>query len=211
MIRNGRHLTRKLQILVTHAFGQMSVAQMIRVLFFRPKTRSTLIRLTAALLSVAFVLILLSKRQESVEERNRQLLQESSFNQHDRNPNPNHRHHRHGLRSAAPAISLSAKDEQLFRELNPANSSWGTMGRPVDLSSPEEKRKAEQLFKLGAFNVYISDRIEPNRSLPEARPSECAAKYDDLSDSQSLPTASVVVIFTDEIWSGKSVSIPVFS
>lgn len=167
MIRRGRQATRELHILVTHAFGQMSMGQMIRILFFRPKTRLTLIRLTCALLSVGMILILLSKRQESVEEKNRLLLQESS----EYRSSHHQHHHRHGLRSAAPAITISAKDELLFHELNPFNNTWGRMGRPVELSSPEERKKAEQLFKLGAFNVYISDRIEPNRSLPEARPS----------------------------------------
>ena len=184
-------------------------------MFFRPKARQTLIRLSCALLSVALVLFLLAKRQESVEERNRLLL--NSEDQWQGGPDDQVGHgavpaavrrpqlRRHGLRSAAPAgVPLSAKDQQLFHRLNPFNESWGANGRPVDLSSPEERKAAEQLFKLGAFNVYISDRIAPNRSLPEARPSECAAAFDDLSDpshDHRLPTASVIIIFTDEIWS----------
>jgi hypothetical protein len=223
MIGAGRQLSRKLSNLMTHAMGQMSAAQVIRVLILRPKTRATLIRLTIALLSMGLILILLSKKQESVEERNRLILQmdppnsaesQSSNNNnhhhshHSNNHHNNNKHHRHGLRSAAPAsLILSANDESLFHELNPYNSSWGNMGRPVELSSPDERKKADELFKLGAFNVYISDRLEPNRSLPEARPNECAAKYDELGDesmshsSKKLPTASVIIIFTDEIWS----------
>ncbi|RWS02502.1 polypeptide N-acetylgalactosaminyltransferase 13-like protein [Dinothrombium tinctorium] len=54
------------------------------------------------------------------------------------------------------------------------------------------------MFAQAAFNVYISDRIALNRSLPDPRPNECS----DLDyDFDSLGTASVVIIFTDEIWS----------
>lgn len=46
--------------------------------------------------------------------------------------------------------------------------------------------------------MYISDRISPNRTLFDPRPPECS----DLDyDFESLGTCSVVIIFTDEIWS----------
>lgn len=223
MIRSpGSQFTQKIKIFVTQA-GQMTVPQLVRILLFRPKTRITLIRLTCASLSVILILMLLSSRQnphsgERDEDPNSMLQRDGlpvgeEDRLYDHNNRPHHprhknndrnRHHRHGLRSAAPASStssLSAKEQELFHRLNPFNESWGVNGSPVELTSLQEKRDAEKLFKLGAFNVYISDRIAPNRILPEARPDECAAAFDELSETESLPTASVIVIFTDEIWS----------
>ena len=104
----------------------------------------------------------------------------------------------HPKRSKQSVIELSAKDWHMFNELNPVVKGWGERGLPVHLDKPEDKDKSAKLFKNGAFDVFISDRISPNRTLPEARPYECS-KVD--YDLKSLGTASVVIIYTNEIWS----------
>lgn len=95
---------------------------------------------------------------------------------------------------------MSAKDRETYKRLNPVISGWGDNGEAVYLQSKAEEKEAEKQFKAGAFNVYISDRISPNRSLPDPRPFECS-KVDYSHKLDKLGTASVVIIFTDEIWS----------
>uniref|UniRef100_A0A914RZN4 Glycosyltransferase 2-like domain-containing protein n=1 Tax=Parascaris equorum TaxID=6256 RepID=A0A914RZN4_PAREQ len=48
-------------------------------------------------------------------------------------------------------------------------------------------------------SVYLScsDKISPDRSIPDSRSEACIAKQYD----KELPNASVVIIFTDEAWS----------
>ncbi|UYV78961.1 N-acetylgalactosaminyltransferase, partial [Cordylochernes scorpioides] len=72
----------------------------------------------------------------------------------------------------------------------------GEKGQPVILNK-EEQKEADKLFKQAAFNVYISNRIALNRSVPDPRNSEChKVEYD-----SDLPQTSVIIIFTNEIWS----------
>ncbi|XP_013771905.1 polypeptide N-acetylgalactosaminyltransferase 1-like [Limulus polyphemus] len=72
----------------------------------------------------------------------------------------------------------------------------GEQGRPVFLNESEQTL-ADDLFRSAAFNIYLSDRISLNRSLPDARHPMCKnIQYD-----EDLPTASVVIIFTNEAWS----------
>nr|XP_027202053.1 probable N-acetylgalactosaminyltransferase 9 [Dermatophagoides pteronyssinus] len=85
----------------------------------------------------------------------------------------------------------------LYEKLNPVIQSWGQNGHGVQLS-PEEKKLSEKTFSSAAFNVYISDRLSPNRSLPDPRPFECAQVHYDIDD---LGDVSVIIIFTNEIWS----------
>lgn len=96
-------------------------------------------------------------------------------------------------------ISHSVDPEHLkqFRELNPVVEGWGEGGAAV-LLNDDEKKLASLEFSKAAFQVWISDRISPNRSLPDVRPEECAAvKY----NLNSLGQASIVIIYTNEIWS----------
>ncbi|GIX75307.1 polypeptide N-acetylgalactosaminyltransferase 1 [Caerostris extrusa] len=72
----------------------------------------------------------------------------------------------------------------------------GENGVPVILHS-DEQLLADKLFNDAAFNVYLSDRISPNRSVPDPRNPKCQYKNYD----HDLPTASVIIIFTNEIWS----------
>ncbi|KAJ9592475.1 hypothetical protein L9F63_015891, partial [Diploptera punctata] len=72
----------------------------------------------------------------------------------------------------------------------------GDDGIPVHLDG-EEQKLAEDLMKKEAFNILLSDKIPYNRRLPDARNPKCKdVKYD-----ADLPSASVVIIFTNEAWS----------
>ncbi|WKY00836.1 hypothetical protein Q1695_015116 [Nippostrongylus brasiliensis] len=72
----------------------------------------------------------------------------------------------------------------------------GENGAPVILEG-EEKRIAEQQMKKYFMNVLASDKISLDRSIPDSRSRECLS----LSYPRDLPTASVVIIFTDEFYS----------
>uniref|UniRef100_A0A6B0VET3 Polypeptide N-acetylgalactosaminyltransferase n=1 Tax=Ixodes ricinus TaxID=34613 RepID=A0A6B0VET3_IXORI len=74
---------------------------------------------------------------------------------------------------------------------------WGADGLGVYLKG-EEKKQADIQFKRAGFNAYISDRIPLNRSLGNRRNPSCERlRFDD----KDLPSASVIIIFTDEIFS----------
>ncbi|XP_013772699.1 polypeptide N-acetylgalactosaminyltransferase 1-like [Limulus polyphemus] len=68
--------------------------------------------------------------------------------------------------------------------------------KPVILNQ-KEQALADELFRSAGFNVYISDRISLNRSVPDARHPLCKNIHYD----KDLPTASIVIIFIDEAWS----------
>lgn len=88
-----------------------------------------------------------------------------------------------------------AVDEQWF--FNQIRPSWGSEGQAVHLSE-EEQSEADRQFSLAAFNVFVSDRMPLNRSLPDTRHRDCRnVNY----PVRKLPTASVIIIFTDEIFS----------
>lgn len=95
------------------------------------------------------------------------------------------------------AKTKSLLDEKL-KDLLPVEPGWGENGTGVVLKTEAEKEKAAKIFKDGAYNVYISDRISPNRTLQEVAPKEC---HDIKYDTDELPNVSVIVIFTDEIFS----------
>lgn len=67
----------------------------------------------------------------------------------------------------------------LFSEETNANNydpkGWGEGGSPVELK-PEEKQIAQDLFPINQFNIYVSDRISVNRSLPDMRRTVCREK-----------------------------------
>ncbi|VDO19298.1 unnamed protein product [Heligmosomoides polygyrus] len=72
----------------------------------------------------------------------------------------------------------------------------GEDGAPVILEG-EEKAIGESQLKTFFMNVLASDKISLDRSIPDSRSEECHA----LSYPENLPTASVVIIFTDEFYS----------
>lgn len=105
-------------------------------------------------------------------------------------------------RAQKPIVSsLEARKRRLdaqLRTLMPTISGWGDNGKGVQLTSESVKEKAAALFKYGAFNVYISDRISPNRTLHSVVAKECNdVKY----NLDELPNVSVIIIYTNEIFS----------
>ncbi|KAL7647433.1 UNVERIFIED_CONTAM: hypothetical protein RMT77_001029 [Armadillidium vulgare] len=69
----------------------------------------------------------------------------------------------------------------------------GEGGQPVKITGVE-KRSVEEIMKKEAFNLFASDKISLNRTVPDTRDILCKGiKYDD-----DLPTASVIIIFTNE-------------
>lgn len=95
------------------------------------------------------------------------------------------------------AIRKRKLDEQL-KKLMPIVPDWGANGKGVHLTSAEEKEEAAKVFKQGAYNVYISDRISPNRTLRSVVAKECNHIEYNVDD---LPNVSVIIIFTNEIFS----------
>lgn len=88
--------------------------------------------------------------------------------------------------------------DQRLKTLLPTISGWGEGGKGVQLSSAKDKERAAEVFKQGAYNVYISDRISPNRTLHSVVAKECNdIKY----NIDELPNVSVIIIFTNEIFS----------
>ena len=88
-------------------------------------------------------------------------------------------------------------DEKL-KHLLPVESGWGENGKGVHLTSARDKDRAAAVFKQGAYNVYISDRISPNRTLHSVVAKECnKIEY----NVEELPNVTVIIIFTNEIFS----------
>ncbi|QQP35687.1 Polypeptide N-acetylgalactosaminyltransferase, partial [Caligus rogercresseyi] len=65
----------------------------------------------------------------------------------------------------------------------------------VELSG-EEAALAEEIIQKEAFNRIASDKISVHRSVPDTRDPECRSLVYD----SSLPSASVIIIFTNEAW-----------
>ncbi|XP_073687866.1 probable polypeptide N-acetylgalactosaminyltransferase 8 [Garra rufa] len=66
--------------------------------------------------------------------------------------------------------------------------SWG-----AELTE-EEQMEAERLFKEFGYNVFLSNRLPLNRTIPDTRDIRCAAKI----YPKDLPTISVVLIYFNE-------------
>ena len=81
-------------------------------------------------------------------------------------------------------------------ELDGIIETYGVNGAPVQLSG-EDQRLADEIMRKEAFNVFISDRISLHRNVPDTRDSACRK----LSYDNKLPSASIVIIFTNEAYS----------
>ncbi|KAM7116535.1 putative polypeptide N-acetylgalactosaminyltransferase 8 [Molossus nigricans] len=77
--------------------------------------------------------------------------------------------------------------EKLFPG-SPLFKKWGE-----DLSEAQQ-RKAQDLFQKFGYNVYLSDQLPLDRSIPDTRHSRCLQK----TYSSQLPSLSVILIFMDE-------------
>lgn len=101
------------------------------------------------------------------------------------------------LKAHRVAKTKALLDKKL-KQLMPTIAGWGEGGAGVQLTSEKDKEDAAQVFKLGAYNVYISDRISPNRTLRPVVAKEC---NDIRYNIDELPNVSVIIIFTNEIFS----------
>lgn len=104
----------------------------------------------------------------------------------------------HEGRQHLPQWKIRRLDRLVNKKLNPVVRGWGEYGLGVALNETE-KKLSEKVFDRAQYDVYISDRISPNRSLGYFYgPKECLnLKY----NLDELPDVSVVIIFTDEIFS----------
>ncbi|KAJ8712366.1 hypothetical protein PYW07_005208 [Mythimna separata] len=73
----------------------------------------------------------------------------------------------------------------------------GEFGRPVQLSQ-RELITARELYSLHSYNIFVSDKIAINRSLPDMRSDRCKEVVFDIDN---LPTATVIIVFHNEAWS----------
>uniref|UniRef100_A0A8C8Z2W5 Polypeptide N-acetylgalactosaminyltransferase n=1 Tax=Prolemur simus TaxID=1328070 RepID=A0A8C8Z2W5_PROSS len=85
-----------------------------------------------------------------------------------------------GPRKRMPHMKLFP-DSPLFKQ-------WGE-----DLSEAQQ-RKAQDLFQKFGYNVYLSNQLPLNRTIPDTRDSRCLQK----TYSSQLPSLSVILIFMDE-------------
>ncbi|KPM04279.1 polypeptide N-acetylgalactosaminyltransferase 13-like protein [Sarcoptes scabiei] len=92
--------------------------------------------------------------------------------------------------------SKKLKYSKLFQELNPIRIDWPQNGEAIQLDE-FENGLAEKIFKKAAFNVYISDRLSPNRTLPDPRPPEC----DLIEYEEDLGSVSIWSALIRTIWS----------
>lgn len=78
------------------------------------------------------------------------------------------------------------------------NPNLGANGKIAHLSDPEDIARGEAQLKKIALNEELSEHISYNRTIPDARHPSCRKKVYDIN---SLPTASVVIIFFNEPYS----------
>lgn len=100
-----------------------------------------------------------------------------------------------GMAQGAGA-ELGGQHDEFARDLAKIVPGLGEMGEPVVLTG-HEATQAEAVLKKEAFNLVVSDKISYTREIPDTRDARCKAVYYD----KSLPSASVIIIFTNEAWS----------
>lgn len=71
----------------------------------------------------------------------------------------------------------------------------GEQGAGVILEG-KEKELGDESFKKWFMNLYASDKISLDRSLKDQRSAACRIQNYDFD----LPSASVIIVFTDEAW-----------
>ncbi|XP_002741689.2 polypeptide N-acetylgalactosaminyltransferase 13-like [Saccoglossus kowalevskii] len=65
------------------------------------------------------------------------------------------------------------------------------------ITRPEDEAKVKTGWKHASFNEFVSDMISVERAIPDVRPEECQDKL----YSDSLPSTSIIICFTEESWS----------
>ncbi|KAM4726395.1 polypeptide N-acetylgalactosaminyltransferase 10-like [Anableps anableps] len=75
-----------------------------------------------------------------------------------------------------------------------ARSGNGEQGKPFPLTDAD---RVDQAYRENGFNIYVSDRISLNRSVPDIRHPNCKQKL----YSEKLPNTSIIIPFHNEGWS----------
>uniref|UniRef100_A0A8C9X1F6 Polypeptide N-acetylgalactosaminyltransferase 10 n=1 Tax=Sander lucioperca TaxID=283035 RepID=A0A8C9X1F6_SANLU len=75
-----------------------------------------------------------------------------------------------------------------------ARSGNGEQGKAFPLT---ETDRVDQAYRENGFNIYISDQISLNRSLPDIRHANCKQKL----YAEKLPNTSIIIPFHNEGWS----------
>ncbi|XP_040006640.1 polypeptide N-acetylgalactosaminyltransferase 10-like [Xiphias gladius] len=70
----------------------------------------------------------------------------------------------------------------------------GEQGKPFPLTETDQ---VDQAYRENGFNIYVSDRISLNRSLPDIRHPNCKQKL----YAEKLPNTSIIIPFHNEGWS----------
>uniref|UniRef100_A0A3B5ML81 Glycosyltransferase 2-like domain-containing protein n=1 Tax=Xiphophorus couchianus TaxID=32473 RepID=A0A3B5ML81_9TELE len=70
----------------------------------------------------------------------------------------------------------------------------GEQGKPFPLTDAD---RVDQAYRENGFNIYVSDRISLNRSVPDIRHPNCKKKL----YSEKLPNTSIIIPFHNEGWS----------
>ncbi|XP_044137120.1 polypeptide N-acetylgalactosaminyltransferase 10 [Bufo gargarizans] len=70
----------------------------------------------------------------------------------------------------------------------------GEQGKPFSMTDAD---RVEQAYRENGFNIYVSDKISLNRSLPDIRHKNCKNKL----YTAKLPNTSVIIPFHNEGWS----------
>uniref|UniRef100_A0A3Q1IKM1 Polypeptide N-acetylgalactosaminyltransferase n=1 Tax=Anabas testudineus TaxID=64144 RepID=A0A3Q1IKM1_ANATE len=70
----------------------------------------------------------------------------------------------------------------------------GEQGKPFPLT---ETDRVDQAYRENGFNIYVSDRISLNRSLPDIRHPNCKQRL----YAEKLPNTSIIIPFHNEGWS----------
>uniref|UniRef100_A0AC35G9P1 Polypeptide N-acetylgalactosaminyltransferase n=1 Tax=Panagrolaimus sp. PS1159 TaxID=55785 RepID=A0AC35G9P1_9BILA len=104
--------------------------------------------------------------------------------------------HYNGNLPAEKRANLTEEDLNA-NNFNPVNG-LGENGRAVNLKIKEEL-ESEKTFGINQFNLWISDRLSLNRSLPDIRKPACQNKI--YPPPSTLPTTSVIIVYHNEAFS----------
>ncbi|XP_015682593.1 polypeptide N-acetylgalactosaminyltransferase 10-like, partial [Protobothrops mucrosquamatus] len=70
----------------------------------------------------------------------------------------------------------------------------GEQGKPYPMTDTEQ---VDQAYRENGFNIFVSDKISLNRSLPDIRHPNCNSKL----YLEQLPNTSIIIPFHNEGWS----------
>uniref|UniRef100_A0A3Q3WNB9 Polypeptide N-acetylgalactosaminyltransferase n=1 Tax=Mola mola TaxID=94237 RepID=A0A3Q3WNB9_MOLML len=75
-----------------------------------------------------------------------------------------------------------------------SRSGNGEQGKPFPMTDAD---RVDQAYRENGFNIYVSDRISLNRSVPDIRHPNCKQKL----YAEKLPNTSIIIPFHNEGWS----------